>query len=114
MQLTFSALVAALCWSYRLAAASNSHIYTIDQPRALLEGRSLNAKLSPELGRIVLAQRAGVEDYHEVDLDDDAVLSAINNHAAREGLFGESPVQNVLILVEGVDDDGETATISSH
>lgn len=107
MQLTLSAVVAALCWSYRLAAASNSHVYIVDEPAALREGQAKNGELSPEVARLVLAQRSGVEDYHGADLEDDKVLRALNDHGAREGLFGGRKGENVLILVEGVADDCE-------
>lgn len=109
MQLTLSALVATLCWSYRLAAASSSHVYAIDEPATLREGRIVDDTLSPEIARLVLAQRAGVEDYHGADLEDDVVLRALNNHAARDGLFGGSKSTNVLILVEDADDECENA-----
>ena len=103
MQLTLSALVAALCWTYRLTSASR--VYTIDEPAALHKGRWPNTRLSPEISRLVLAQRAGVEDYHGADLEDDVVVDAMNGYAAREDIFGERKATNVMILVEGVSDD---------
>lgn len=110
MQPTLSTLVAALCWSYRLAAAANSHVYTIDTPAALLEERLLNSELSPETARLVLAQRTGVEDYHGADLESDDVLKVLNGYGAREDLFGERKVEDVLILVEGQDEECKSIT----
>lgn len=113
MKLTLCALVAALCWSYRLAAASNSHVYTIDTPAALLEGRLLKTELSPEVARLVVAQRTGVEDYHGADLENDDVLRAINGYAARGGLFGQRKVEDVLLLVEGTDEKRKTTLFTN-
>lgn len=105
MQLTLSAAIAALCWSFRLAAASSSNVYIIDDGVQLREGRTTKGELSPELARLVLAQRAGVEDYHGADLEDDKVVQTLNRWGAGDGLFGHEKVKNVLMLVEGVTDD---------
>lgn len=63
----------------------------------------MKTELSPEIARYVLAQRTGVEDYHDVEVEHNSALQAINAFGAREDLFGKRKVENVLILVEGQD-----------
>lgn len=111
MKLTIPGVVGALCWSYRLAAA-NTHVYTIDRPSALSEGRLLKSELSPEIARVVLAQRARVEDYHDADLKKADVVKAINGYGSRDGLFGERKKNTQFILLEGQDETRKIAISS--
>ncbi|KAK4565356.1 hypothetical protein LTR86_003973 [Recurvomyces mirabilis] len=100
MKLSTSALLPALCWTVRLASAGQVYVY--DAP--MDEMRPAQA-LSPEAARLVLAQRAGVEDYHSVDLNGRGVVKAINDFGRRTSLL-EQPTerrQQAFILLEGVE-----------
>ena len=110
MKLTISGVVAALCWSYRLAAA-NTHVYMLDRPATAPEGMELKSELSPEMARMVLAQRAGAEEYHDVDLESEDALKTINGYAYSTygGMFGQGQKTTQFILLEGQDDTCEAA-----
>ena len=94
MKLTL--LPAVLCWStlhLASAATPEAHVYIYDpqsqEPRPDLESRSL----SPAAARVVLAQRAGVEDYHSADLHNADVIRAINDFGVRTSLFTQQQQQ---------------------
>jgi hypothetical protein len=104
MKLTVSALLSGLCWTAELATATSANIYTYDpQSPARRQPRSLD----PVAARLVLAQRAGVEDFHSADLDNEDVISAINDYGVRTPLFGQeaSLLKKAVILLE---EDGES------
>ncbi|EMC95248.1 hypothetical protein BAUCODRAFT_123711 [Baudoinia panamericana UAMH 10762] len=103
--LAASALVAVLCWSVRLAGAATGHVYVYDGAEAERQQATASRSLSPVQARLVLAQRAGVEDYHSADLREDGVLRAINDFGRRRSLFAEQELsRKALLLVEGVRD----------
>jgi len=107
MKLLLTTFISALCWSCRLAAAADTHVYTIDVPRA--SERKLSTTLSPKQAREVVAQRTGVEGFHAIDLEDAESVRAINAFGRRQGLFAQpkANAKNVLVLVEGVDEQRE-------
>jgi len=97
MRLTSGAALAATCCS--IATASTVRVYTHDpnwQPAAA-------GQLSPIEARLVLAQRAGVEDYHEADLSRDGVLDAINAYGVRRSVFpsADSQATRAFIFFDG-------------
>lgn len=104
MRLSQNLILPALCWSARLAAATTAHIYIHDpesQPRHDTPSRSLN----PVPARLVLAQRAGVEDYHSADISREEVIDAVNTYGVRTPLFAaQSRPRRAFILVEGESD----------
>ncbi|TKA83889.1 hypothetical protein B0A55_00102 [Friedmanniomyces simplex] len=104
MKLASSLILPALSWSVRLASASSEgRVYICDgQPAAATAPRSRT--LSPTEARLVIAQRAGVEDYHNADLKDGGALEAINEFGRRTSLFGdvaEEKLVEAVVLVEG-------------
>ncbi|KAF7192649.1 putative endoplasmic reticulum membrane protein [Pseudocercospora fuligena] len=104
MKLTTTGIISALCWSARIASASTAHILTYDpqsQPRHDPHSRTL----SPVPARLLLAQRAGVEDYHRADIARDEVIDAINDYGVRDHMFTEQRdgSRRALILVEGAE-----------
>lgn len=105
MKLTPTAALAALCWTARLASAATGYVYMSDAshtPQGESKLRALN--LTP--ARLVLAQRAGVEDYHSADLESAEVIEAINAFGVRTPLFGEQDKRpKAMVLVEGAPDD---------
>ncbi|KAK5124231.1 hypothetical protein LTR85_001934 [Meristemomyces frigidus] len=106
MKLTSTAALSALCWTARLASAATGHVYIIDpshtEPRRP-DGEAQS--LQPIPARLVLAQRAGVEDYHSADLGNADVIDAINDFGVRTPLFGpQGKRRKAMILVEGVQD----------
>ena len=103
MKLNSSIAVAAAA---QLASASTSasQVYTYDpqwQP-------ATSGALSPLEARLVLAQRAGVEDYHEADLLKDGVLEAMNVYGERRPLFdsAEAKAKRAFVLLEAEYDAG--------
>lgn len=106
MKLILSALISALCWSCRLAAASaDTHVYTFDVG-ATRETPPYD-QLRPQEARMVLAQRVGVEYFHAIDLDDAESVKQINAFGRRDRLFSQAKAENVLVLVEGIDEQRE-------
>ena len=100
MKATLSILISALCWSVRLAATeATSHIYTYDPHSEQPNARSRT--LSPIAARLVLAQRAGVEEFHSAGLLQEEVLDAINDFGIRTPLFsmGEEKAERAFIIL---------------
>lgn len=112
MKLSQSLILPALAWCARSAAAATAHIYVHDpesQPRHDTSSRSLN----PVPARLVLAQRAGVEDYHSSDISREEVIDAINTYGVRTPLFAaESRPHKAFILVEGESDPAGTIRLT--
>ena len=115
MKLSVGALVTALCWSCRLAAAADSYVYTVDsRPRHdSWDGKTPWDRLPPEVARLVLAHRTGTEDFHGLDLENEKAVKAINDYASasRRGLFGVGKVEETLVLLEGEVEHCETARL---
>lgn len=104
MRLRNSVLVSALCCTQSLVQAATARVYMHDphtQPRPEAQSRSLG----PVPARLVLAQRAGVEEYHASDLSKPEVIQAINDFGRRTPLLveNEESTQDAIILVEGED-----------
>lgn len=95
-----STLLAALC--IRLASAATGHVYIYDGPNSEPTASTPSRSLSPVQARLVLAQRAGVEDFHSLDLQAGGVVEAINDFGRRTSLFEEDEVQKAFLLVEGI------------
>ena len=105
MKLTPAVAISALCWSARLAAGQ---IYIYDGPRTEPSDETPST-LSPTQARMVLAQRAGVEDYHSADLDAEGVLDAINAFGRKTSLYEDTKrTWKASILVNTDDVEGET------
>jgi len=98
MKVSTSALLSGLCWSAQLVSAQVANIYTFD-PQS--PPRPQPRSLSPVAARLVLAQRAGVEDFHRADLDQEDVIDAINDYGLRTPMFASGlAVKKAVILLE--------------
>ncbi|RMZ00516.1 hypothetical protein D0862_06693 [Hortaea werneckii] len=101
-----TAAVAAFTSLISTAAADRAgHVYIIDQstqPHSR-DAADLNT-LSPVSARLVLAQRAGVEDYHASDLEKEGVLDAINEYGVTTPMFTEKRGKRLqmFVLLEGI------------
>ncbi|KAI6809426.1 hypothetical protein KC327_g11614 [Hortaea werneckii] len=88
------------------AADRAGHVYIIDQStQPHTRDAADRNTLSPVSARLVLAQRAGVEDYHAVDLESEGVLDAINEYGVKTPMFADSKDErtrklNMMVLVE--------------
>ena len=102
MKLSLPTILPALCWSASLASAASASFYTYDpHSRSHAQSRTL----SPVAARLVLAQRAGVEEYHSADLDREEVIDAINDFGVRTSLFEEEThKRSTFIYLDGVKD----------
>ncbi|KAF2218020.1 hypothetical protein CERZMDRAFT_119593 [Cercospora zeae-maydis SCOH1-5] len=104
MKTTTSILLPVLACAARVAEAATAHVYTYDPHASAARGQS-GKDLSPVAARLVLAQRAGVEDYHQLDLMRQEAIEAINDYGKQTPLFAkEDGRNNAFILLEGVTD----------
>ncbi|KAF2772084.1 hypothetical protein EJ03DRAFT_380878 [Teratosphaeria nubilosa] len=113
MKNTVSAAIAALSWSVRLAAAVTSNVYILDPQH---KSPDTPPALSPKAARLVLAQRAGVEGYHEDDIRDQDVIDAINTYGVRTPIFGERDERkHVIVFVDSTrEDNDELSFLKDH
>ncbi|USW54279.1 hypothetical protein Slin15195_G075980 [Septoria linicola] len=105
MKLTTQYILPALACATRIAEAAKAHVYTYDPRSSTTAARQHSGNdLSPVTARLVLAQRAGVEDYHQSDLLRQEVIAAINDFGRRTPLFAgeDAGKNNAFILLEGV------------
>jgi hypothetical protein len=81
MKLITAALLSAVSCYTELAAAATGHVLTLD-PSLSSQHQPSNERriLSPETARLVIAQRAGVENYHVEKSLSDEEIEAINNY----------------------------------
>ncbi|PPJ58488.1 hypothetical protein CBER1_05589 [Cercospora berteroae] len=105
MKSTTHLLLPVLACAARIAEAATAHVYTYDPHASAARGQS-GRDLSPVAARLVLAQRAGVEDYHQSDLLRQEAIEAINDYGKQTPLFAkeEDRRNNAFILLEGVTD----------
>lgn len=112
MKLAITALASVLSCCTSLVAAADGHVYTYDpskQSGASIESRSL----SPVTARMVLAQRAGVEDYHIEKALSEEEMNAINDFGSRRPMFGQNErTRRAFIL--SLDKDQESEGMSRH
>ncbi|TKA40092.1 hypothetical protein B0A54_08880 [Friedmanniomyces endolithicus] len=101
MKLATSLILPALSWTAGLASATTeARVYICD-------GRAEEATdrtLSPTEARLVITQRAGVEDYHSAELKDGKALDAINVFGRTTSLFEDEDRRKQveeIVLVEG-------------
>lgn len=98
MKLTASTLVAAL--TGLAAAATTGNVYTYDPSTAA--STTERRTLSPDTARLVLAQRAGVEEYHIDGALSEKEIDAINTYGSKTPLFGQDErIRKAFILLEG-------------
>lgn len=88
MKLTTGVLASAIGCCAHLAAAATGHVYTYDPPTSASSRDVVRSRLDPATARLVLAHRAGVEDYHvETALREDEI-EQINALGSKVPLFG--------------------------
>lgn len=94
-------LLPVLSFAAQLTEASVARVYTSDPNTA----RQITRELSPETARLVLAQRAGVEAYHDLTSHNVDAIAAINDFGRRQQLFAAGDdAQRALILLEGAEE----------
>lgn len=107
LQSKATALAVLLACAARVTIAATAHVLTLSPQADTITQPATG--LSPSTARLVLAQRAGVEDYHTADgLNDDAIES-INAFGSRTSLFenkSERAPAFFLLEIES-DDEGE-------
>jgi hypothetical protein len=86
MRLDQSLFVSALCC---ISTATASYVYIREAQAQRREVNDERRTLSPMAARMVLAQRAGVEEYHSADVHHPDALQAINDFGSRRNLFGD-------------------------
>lgn len=113
MRLAHSVLVPALCWA---SSATASHVYIREAHGSRREVNDDRRTLSPMAARMVLAQRAGVEQYHSADIQHPDALQAVNDFGSRRDLFGDEVEERrqAFILLETDDDLSSTFRIASN
>ncbi|KAK5713564.1 hypothetical protein LTR15_011264 [Elasticomyces elasticus] len=86
------------------ASASAGRVFICD---GLPPDSAPERTLSPSEARLVLAQRAGVLDYHTADLNSRGSVEGINEFGRRTELFGrkESMAESMTLVDGGVDVD---------
>ena len=104
MKLITATLLSALSCYTELAAAAAGHVLTLDpSPSSRDQPSDERRTLSREAARLVIAQRAGVENYHvEKALSEDE-MNAINDYGLQRHMLGankEDAPTFILAFVE--------------
>ena len=107
MRLVQSILLPALCCVSQAAASAAGNVYIYDGPKRHISDE--RRTLSPTAARVVLAQRAGVEEYHSADLRHGESMQAINDFGSRSQMLGlgDEERQQFIFLVEVPDEYDE-------
>jgi hypothetical protein len=100
MKLITAALLSAVSCYTELAAAATGHVLTLDPSLSSHEQSNSQhqAALSPETARLVIAQRAGLEDYHVEKALSEEEINAINAHGSQASILGKDDGRRVFIL----------------
>lgn len=105
MKLTTGVLASALGCCAHLAAAASGRVYTYD-PVTSSSREAVRSELDPATARLVLAHRAGVEDYHiETALREDEI-EQINKLGSKTPLFGGKDRLRKLFILALDDAEG--------
>lgn len=98
---SLTAWLAVLASSVGLTNANLAYVLTFDPQTAQGKHQIALASLSPQTARLVLAQRAGVEDYHISTLPSDAEIGVINKYGAKSSIFqSDKPESKAFLLAE--------------
>lgn len=109
MKFTTGVLASALGCCAHFAAAATGHVYTYD-PTSASSRDVVRSRLDPATARLVLAHRAGVEDYHiETALREDEI-EQINVLGSKTPLFGGKDRLRKLFLLALDNGDGSEGT----
>ena len=108
MKLITATLLSALSCYTELAAAATGRVITLD-PSLSSHHRSSTQQdtLSPETARLVIAQRAGLEDYHVSKALVEEEINAINAHGLQTSRLSKDNAERVFILAFVDEEDAE-------
>ncbi|KAM0712193.1 hypothetical protein Q7P37_011287 [Cladosporium fusiforme] len=115
MKLISAALLSALSCYTELAAAATGYVLTVDHPQH--QPSTDRQTLSPETARLVLAQRAGVEDYHLEKALSEEEIEAINEYGLKAPFMSSNEKRNnkrVFILAFGDEAAAEALAQKAH
>lgn len=108
MKLITATLLSALSCYTELAAAATGRVITLDPSLSSHEHSSTQQDtLSPETARLVIAQRAGLEDYHVGKALDEEEINAINAHGLQTSRLSKDNTERVFILAFVDEEDAE-------
>ncbi|QIW96146.1 hypothetical protein AMS68_001664 [Peltaster fructicola] len=93
-----AAVVTLLTCSTQLAAASTAYVLTFEPETANNKHKIALSGLSPSTARVVLAQRAGLEDYHTTHGLTNEEIDAVNTYGLRTKLFHNNARRRAFIL----------------
>lgn len=108
MNLITATLLSALSCYTELAAAATGRVITLDPSLSSHEHSSTQQDtLSPETARLVIAQRAGLEDYHVDKALNEKEINAINAHGLQTSRLSKDNTERVFILAFVDEEDAE-------
>ena len=108
MKLITATLLSALSCYTELAAAATGRVITLDPSLSSHDHASTQQDtLSPETARLVIAQRAGLEDYHVGKALDEEEINAINAHGLQTSWLSKDNTERVFILAFVDEEDAE-------
>jgi len=108
MKLITATLLSALSCYTELAAAATGRVITLDPSLSSHEHSSTHQDtLSPETARLVIAQRAGLEDYHVDKALNEKEINAINAHGLQTSRLSKDNTERVFILAFVDEEDAE-------
>ena len=115
MKLITGTLLSALSCYTDLAAAATGRVITLDPSLSSHEHSTTQQDtLSPEIARLVIAQRAGLEDYHVGKALNDEEINAINAHGLQTSRLSKDNNERVLILAFVDEEDAEAFGTLRH
>jgi len=106
MKFITAALLSAVSCYTELAAAATGHVLTLD-PSLSSQYHPDNERrtLSRETARVVIAQRAGVENYHVGKSLSDDEIEAINDYGLQTHMLSASKEDARTFILAFVDED---------
>jgi hypothetical protein len=91
MKLITAALLSVISCYTELAAAATGHVLTLDPSLSSQHQPSDERRtLSRETAKLVIAQRAGVEDYYLLSTLNNEEIEAINDYGLQTHMLGAS------------------------
>lgn len=112
MRYISAALLSALSCYTELAAAATGYVITVDHPHH--QSSSNQQALSPETARLVLAQRAGVEDYHLEKSLSEREIEAINDYGYKAPFMSSNEKNNKRVFILAFGDEADAEGMSIH
>lgn len=93
-------------------ASTDALVYTFDQSRSVSSPKP--PSISPNTARLLLAQRLGLSQHHELGDADETVLQILNSYGGdAQPVFaheeGQAIANKLLLIVEGIDHPGGMA-----